>query len=340
MRTLGRPALLGVTVLTLLTSVTSATPADEVVIQASTAHSRITITGEVLDYTGKKLTIKLAPNKPEQTYSTSEVISVKTSHNDAHEAGLKALTAGDHDTAEAAFERAINQELRTWVRRELLALQVRCSLRQSNWIAAAQRFNRLYQSDIDTRQIDLIPLFWSVHPTDAPTRGQAAVWLRDKQPLLQLIAASWLCFEPKYDAECEQLWPSLVRNPDERLRTLAQWQSYRRRLAVDGVGDLELQRWEQRVAKLEAPQRAGPYYLIGQALSARHEFDLAAGAFLRLPFAHPSDHPLTAEALLNASKCLDKAGMRTEATALLNELMTKFAQTPFAAEADRLLKQR
>lgn len=335
-----RPALFEVMLLSVLMPATSTTHADEVVIQASTATSRITITGEILDYTGKKLTFKLAPNKPEQTYSASEVVSVKTSYNDAHEAGMKALAAGDHGTAESAFERAINQELRTWVRRELLALQVRCSLRQGHWNVAAQRFNRLYQSDVDTRHIDLIPLLWSTSSIDAATRGQAVVWLRDKQSLLQLIGASWLCFEPKYEAECEQLWQSLVRNPDERLRSLAQWQSYRRRLAVEGIGDLELQRWEQRVSKLDAPQRAGPYFLIGQAFAARHEFDLAAGAFLRLPLAHPNDHPITSEALLNASRCLDKAGMRTAADALLKELVTKFAHTPFAAEADRLLKQR
>lgn len=317
------------------------TRADEVVIQGSTPNSRITITGEIIDYTGKKLTLKTAPNKPEQTYAASDIVSVKTDYNDAYQSGYKALTAGDHDAADAAFDRAINQEVRVWVRREVLALQIRCSLRKADWVIAAQRFHRLYQSDTETRHIDLIPLFWSQRPSqDAVVRGQAAVWLREKQSLLQLVGASWLCFEPKYDGECEQLWPALIRNPDERLRTLAQWQSYRRRLAIEGIGDIELQRWETRIPKLDEPMRAGPYFLLGQAFVARHEFDLAAGTFLRLPFAHSSDHPLTAEALLNAARCLDKAGMRSEAESLFKEVLAKFAHTSSARDAELALRSR
>lgn len=316
--------------------------ADEVVVHGSTSTSRITINCEVLDYTGKRLVIKTAANKNDQTYSAADVVSVRTMHNDAHESGLKALAAGDTDAAEAAFDRAINQELRTWVRRELLAFQIRCSLRRSDWVTAGQRFSRLYQSDPDTRHIDLLPLSWSPRPADnAAVRGQAAVWLRDKQqPVTQLLAASWLCFEPKYDAECEQVWPSLVRLPDERLRTLAQWQSYRRRAAIEGIEDTEIARWESRVSKLEPPMRAGPYFMLGLAFERRHEFDLAAAAFLRLPFAHPTDHPVTAEALLNASHCLEKTGLSAEAESLRQELITKFRHTPSATKAEEGLRKR
>lgn len=329
-----------ITVLALAASVTSSR-ADEIVIQGSTPNSRITLTGEILDYTGKKLTLKTAANKPEQTYAASDIVSVKTDFNDAHQAGLNALSSGDLNAAEAAFDRAAGQEVRVWVRRELLALQTRCALRSADWVLAAQRFSRLYQSDPETQHIDLVPLFWSPRPpVDAALRGQATVWLREKQSLLQLIGGSWLCFEPKYDGECEQLWPTLIRNPDERLRTLAQWQSYRRRLAVEGIGDIELQRWETRIPKLDAPLRAGPYFLLGQAFVARHEFDLAAGAFLRLPLAHPTDHALTAEALLNAARCLNKSGLRSEAETLFKEVTTKFAHTTVAREAEMSLRSR
>ncbi len=333
-----KPLILASSLLVLLMPIARA---DEVVLQGSTATSRITLTGEILDYTGKKLTLKTAASKTEQTYSAADVVSVRFEQNDAHVTGLKALAAGDHETAETAFARADDQEVRVWVRRELLALQVRCALRKSDWVSAAQRFHRLYQSDTDTRHIDLIPLFWSQRPTaDAATRGQSVVWLRDKQQLLQLLGASWLCLEPKYEGECEQLWPTLIRHPDERLRTLAQWQSYRRRLTVEGIGDNELQRWETRIRKLDAPLRAGPYFLLGQAFVARHEFDLAAAAFLRLPLAHATDHPLTAEALLNAARCIDKTGMRPEAVTLFKEVTTKFGHTSFAAEAETALKSR
>ncbi len=316
--------------------------ADEVVVHGSTSTSRITINCEVLDYTGKKLVIKTAANKNEQTYSAADVVSVRTMHTDAHESGLKALAAGDTDAAEAAFDRAVNQELRTWVRRELLALQIRCSLRRADWVAAGQRFSRLYQSDPDTRHVDLLPLNWSPRPIDtAAARGQAAVWLRDKQqPLTQLLAASWLCFEAKYDAECEQAWPSLVRLPDERLRTLAQWQSYRRRAAVEGIEDTEIARWESRVTKLEPPLRAGPYFMLGLAFERRHEFDLAAAAFLRLPFAHPTDHPITADALFNASVCIERTGLSTEAASLRQELITKYRHTTAAIKAEEGLRKR
>lgn len=307
--------------------------ADEVILRGSTSASRITLTGEVLDYTGKRLTLRTAPTKPEQSYSAADVIAVKTSYNEAHQAGLRALDQGQTELAAPAFERALEQELRTWVRRDLLVLQVRCDLRREDWVSAAQRFLRLYQSDPDTKSIDLMPVRWTTQAITLEMRGQAAVWLKESSPISSLIAASWLCFEPKYETECEHLWPSLVRLPDERLRSLAQWQSYRRRQHFEGVDEPEIRRWEARISRLPHELRAGPYFMLGQAFGTLHQHDLAAATYLRVPFSHSTDHPLTSRALFEAAVCFERMRLNSEATALFREVVDQHGHTQAAHEA-------
>ena len=321
-----------------LTGVAFAQATDEVVLQASTATSRITIKCEVLDYTGKSL-VALSSTGKQTTYLAADVISVRTLQTGSHDAGIKEITAGRIAEAEALFEKAMNQESRQWVRREILALLIRCSLRKSDWTAAGTRFLRLVQSDPDTRHIDLIPLAWSRRPHDSQTRGNAILWLRDKQPMARLIGASFLVFEPKYAAEAERALQELVQQPDERLQTLAQWQQWRRQIGADETSENELKRWEDRIAKLPPEMRAGPYFVLAQGFASRFEFDLAAATYLRLPLGDATDHPVTIEAFLEAAHALQRCGMKAEAARLYREIVTQYGDSPLAQEAQSSLEK-
>lgn len=311
---------------------------DEVVLQASTATSRITIKCEVIDYTGKSL-VALSSTGKQSTYPAADVISVRTLHNSSHDSGIQELAAGRIAQAEPLLDKALSQETRQWVRREILALLIRCSLRKSEWTDAGTRFLRLIQSDPETRHIDLIPLAWSRRPHNSQTRGNALLWLRDKQPMARLMGASFLVFEPKYADEADRALQELVKQPDERLRTLAQWQQWRRQTGADETSENEIKRREERIAKLPPEMRAGPYFVLAQGFASRFEFDLAAAAYLRLPFGDSTDHPVTIEAFLEAAHALQRCGMKTEAARLYREIVAEYGDSPLAQEAQSSLEK-
>ena len=319
-----------------MTSNVLAQATDEVVLQGASGTSRITIKCEVLDYTGKSL-VALSSTGKQSTHLAADVIAVRTLQTSSHDSGIKELAAGRIAEAEALFEKAMNQESRQWVRREILALMIRCSLRKAEWTNAGTRFLRLIQSDPDTRHIALIPLAWSRRPHDSPARGNAILWLREKHSLARLIGASFLVFEPKYAAEVEQVLQELVQHPDERLRTLAQWQQWRRQSGAEETSEIEIKRWEDRIAKLPPEMRAGPYFVLAQGFASRYEFDLAAAAYLRLPFGDLTDHPVKVEALLEAAHALQRCGMKTEATRLYREFLSTYGDSPLAKEAQSSL---
>lgn len=312
--------------------------ADEVVVQASTARSRITITGDILEYNGRFLVIQTRTGTGQQRYTAAEVVSVKTSYTSAHRAGLRLFKAGKSELALREFETAISQEPRTWVRRDILALLIRCALRADDFATAGSRFKRLYESDSDTPQIAVIPLYWSNKPARGAARLQAVKWLTDEQFVMRLVGASLLMFDPEYAESARDTMKELRRAPGEQIREFAWWQQWRLSINAKEVSDFDIERWEDRIVGIAPAMRAGPYFVLGQGYQVRQDFDLAAAAFLQLPLVYQSDHPITAQACFKAGQSLARIGQTEEAARLYREVIDRFHWTPAARLAETSLK--
>ena len=126
---------------------------DQVVLQGSTVSSRVTIQCEITDYTGEFIVLRTATTKNERRFPVSQIVSVKTPQMASHERGLKHLDDGAYEQAEAALTQALTDEARRWMRREVLADLIRCSLRQNRYAAAGTLFQRLYAADRTTRMV-------------------------------------------------------------------------------------------------------------------------------------------------------------------------------------------
>ncbi len=313
--------------------------ADEVVVQASTARSRITITGEILEYNGRFLVIQTGTGTGQQRYSAAEVVSVKTSYTSAHTAGLRLFKAGKGELALREFETAVSQEPRTWVRRDILALLIRCALRADDFATAGSRFKMLYESDPDSPQIAVIPLYWSNKPARGAARLQAVKWLTDEQFVMRLVGASLLMFDPEYAESARDTMKELRRAPGEQIREFAWWQQWRLSIHSKEVSDFDIERWEDRIVGIAPVMRAGPYFVLGQGYLVRQDFDLAAAAFLQLPLVYQSDHPITGQACFEAGQSLARIGQTEEAARLYREVIDRFHWTPAARSAESLLNR-
>lgn len=317
----------------LATGAATAQLTDEVVLQGSRSSSRITMKCRVLDFTGRILRARVAGATREQTFAADEIVSVRTPQTTAHDQGIEQLQAGDAVEAEVLLEKALDEEPRQWVRREILALLVRCALRRNDFARAGSRFRLLFASDEDTRHINLIPLKWGRDTVGGVSRSTAAAWLRDTDSVSQLLGSSLLLFDPQHGQVARDTLKQLSRKPPERIRQLAFWQQWRLRIAAGQVSDLDIEHRESALMKLEPILRAGPYFLLAEAFLVRQDFDIASATFLQIPLVYDSDHPISADALFEAGNAIRKNGLRVEAAQLYQEVMSRYAWSQAAKSA-------
>ena len=106
---------------------------------------------------------------------------------------------------------------------------------------------------------------------------------------------------------------------------------------IGAAEPMEIQAWSQRIDAHAAGLRAGPWLVIGQAYDAREQFDQAALAYLHVPLVYPSTRRTAVAALGHAGQSLDREAHR-RGRAALREMVDRYAETPYAAEAARRLE--
>ena len=312
---------------------------DRVVLQGTTASSRVTMQCEILDYNGERIVFRTATTKTEQRFPASQVVTVKTRRMPPHNRGLDHLKAGKFPQAEAELSQALNEEPRRWVRREIRADLIRCCLQQCEYGKAGNHFRRLYDEDPETRHVRLIPLVWDNVAVNEESIVIAAAWLQDKKSVMRLIGASLLLDDRNYGEAAKDTLRALAKEPGKRVRLLAGWQERRLKLRNGEVTDLEMARLETLVEELETDLRPGPWYLVGRAHVIRQEFDLASAAFLRLPISHNTDHPMTPRAMFNAARALEQIGFRNQSRRLDQEVIDRYAWSPAARLSRQAIQQ-
>jgi tetratricopeptide (TPR) repeat protein len=311
---------------------------DRVVLQLKGSSSRIALTCTVIDYTGEKITVRTKNGAQVRSFEASEVFEVRTPQTEQHVKGLVSYARGDIEQAVASFQRALATETRGWVRRDILALLVRCALRRGNYATAGSKFLALWESDPRTWHVKLVPLTWSPSKLDAPLRSEALGWIYRGNEMSKLLGASHLLNDARKGSLAERELRDLATSIDRRIRLLARAQLWRLRLREGNLSPAELRRWQSRIGDLPEDIRGGPYYLLGRAHLGRKEYDRAAMALLWVPLVYDHDVPLAARACLEAAESLNNIGQSREAVALYREVTTRFAGTVYADEAAAVLK--
>lgn len=320
-----------------LTTVSAAHAQDRVVLRRGPFAGRIALTGLIENYTGEEIAIRLPQGEAIRQYPASDVLSIETAQTEDHDRGLELLGENRLADAQRSFESALKQEGRLWVRREILAAMVRCSLRQGDHAAAGLRFLALLGSDRGSRHFRLIPLVWTVDPAPASARQEGQAWLGSGDEAARLIGASLLLEDSANSDSARRALRELSTSTDSRIRGLAQWQAWRREVAAGALSALQLAHWQERLEQLPADLRAGPSYLLGRACVSRHDHELAAALLLWLPLVDDHDFLLAARAALEAGDSLARIGQYDESRTLYREITRRFAGTSFGDQAQAQL---
>jgi len=322
----------------LLLTIGPSIAADRVTLRKPGSDGQVVVTGQIVEYLSSGLRLKPSPSAPEQLYPADEVRGVETARHEAHERGLAHWREGDFAEAEREYDLALAAENRGWMRRELLAEQVRCAVARKNWGVAGTRYQALHKSDPGTHHVRVIPLAWRPIEISASLRATARQGLRNESDLPRLLAASWLLMDVEEGRAAAETLRQLAQTAGGRLGELAQWQLRRsdalRSRAVPG----ELAIWEKGVGQLPADLQGGPAYLLGAAWLGLEEHSLAAAWWTRLTVSERYDWQLAAEATREAGDALARIGQRREAELLWRETQTEFAGTDGAAEAAKRLR--
>lgn len=312
---------------------------DRILIQQS-GGSRIPISGIVVDYTGREIKFRLRVGEPVRRYPRNEVVEVTTQYMAHHDRGRTLFASGKIAEAKKEFAAALDDEDRPWVRREILAAQVRCALWNGDYLGAINRFLPIVESDSETFHYNLIPLSWNDEPPPANVRFEARSWTSpSSSPLSKLIGASWLLSLPGDAAECEQILKRLSREADVRIQRLAQMQLWRIKRKAAGSLDIDdVQRNQKFLEELPTELRGGAYFVIGQMWRDLHESDRAARAFLWLPLVYDADRWLCSQASFEAAESLRSIGDLTQAVNLYGEVVFRYGDTPWGRPAEDVWK--
>lgn len=317
---------------------------DRVTLQPENSSSHITVPCDVLDYTADSIQIRLRTGGSVRTYPASEVADVETPQTEPHIRGLARFAQGRTAEASDAFQQALTVETRAWVRREILAMLVRCALMQGDTASAGDRFLAMLERHPQARHFHLIPLSWAPpegdgsEPVESNLRNTARAWLLQPSEAARLLGASFLLGDADSSATAKSQLDKLAASPDRRIRQLAQAQLWRLRLTAPHLSRNELVHWEDRIESMPGSLRGGPYYVLGCAYLDRKEYDRAAAAFLWLPLVYDHDPNLAARACLQAAGALKRIGQDSEALTLYGEVVHRFRETSSAEQAASILQ--
>ncbi|MEO1997151.1 MAG: hypothetical protein ABGZ17_17930 [Planctomycetaceae bacterium] len=335
-RTLGLLAT-GVLLTTCQPLVAQSPAPDRVQIRLSGSNGRISLAGTIVDFTIDQLHFRSANSRTVKRYPTADVFQVETPHNPDHARGLREFSRHNTRDALRSFQAALSLETRPWVRRDLLAMLVRCHTNQRDLLNAGVRFSELIRSQTRTRHYPTVPLVWSPTPLTPALKQRAILWLGDDTPFIKIMGGSLLLDDPEQSRLARGVLQELVTCVDRRVRELARFQSWRLRLQDEPPSDALMQSWATRIIAAPDPVRAGGYYLLGRGHWLRGEFDRAAVGMLWVPLVYNGNHQLAARACLEAADALVECGRKTEATVLYREVMQRYPTTPFARDAQSTL---
>ena len=305
---------------------------DRVMILPDGAVDPVVVVGLVEDFTGEELLVKRMGQTVPDRYPASNVQMVQTWRSPIHEQGLKEFEAGENAQAELSLQKALQDEPRDWMKREILAQLIRCAIRRGDWSLAGSLFLKITREDPTTQFWNVAPLQWAPQSMGDSQKTLARTWIKEADSPTRLLAASWLLLDPVYGETAQKQMDDLARDANRIIAPLARSQQWRMRLGQE-ISELEIQKWQRDVRRLPRSLRAGPQYLVARGQLQRNEQRAAVAELLWLSTAYTDHEELTARALVEAASVLGKSGQTGDAMTLYTLIIEKYAWSPWFSEA-------
>lgn len=330
---------LGIALL-VLSSVPATAWADKIWMEGANGNPLIR-EGKIVDIIGSEIRLQMLSGKVD-TLPLLRVKRIEPSDDVAGQAAEKLVSSGDFRMATPSLKRAITAETRPWRQRQLRLQLVICHHELGEIPQAGEEFLSIVESDPSTLAWGYAPLAWHGSVVSPQLEQQAEKWLAKKtNPAAQLLGGSWLLPTSKRSAAMSTL-ANLASNPtpdDPRISALAEMQLWRTKIVTARPTDLA--NWQQAIDQVPSELRAGPLFVLGDAIAYAKQPELAALTYLKIPLVYEDCRPLCAAALLAAATQQQLRGdaFLPASELLLQELQKKYPLSPAAEEATRLLEK-
>ena len=273
--------------------------------------------GTIVEYTGTTLALELA-NGNRVEFPADEVLSVRADLPAALDEADKRIAAGQAGDVLRALADVTDE--RAWVRQ-------RIALKRLDALAALDRPVELTEAAAalaaDYDGVDLLarlPVIWT--PGTPPTAEQetaAERWLDGADPVLRLVAASWLLEGDDQGRALEVL--RQLETAETRIGYFARAQPWRVR-PVEGA-ETDVERLGTLLGKMPRSVRGGPQFVYAYALERQAQAVPAALAYLRTAYLYPVPAELRRAAVARAADGAEAAGLKDDAVKLRAELRKK-----------------
>lgn len=310
-------------------------PAD-VVVTVDNRGKQTSRNGTVTDLKGDTVTLQLASGR-EVAIPYKRVVKLESDWLPVHQAADARYRARDFSAALDLYRDAFNEESRRWVKRKLLAQVIWCQQNTNRYGEACQNFRRLVSDDANSPYFGSIPLQWQARPCPADVKTVVQPWQGQDQPVLRLMAASWLLADDRNQSV--RTLRELGRDATENVRVLAVTQLFRAEILT--LDESRIAWLVDQIKAMPSDLRAGPYYLLGQAHARFDHADEAALAYLRVPALYPDHAALAQHSLWEAGRSLHEQGNSAESVQLFRQTVALGRETEpgrnAAARLDELL---
>ncbi len=293
--------------------------------------------GRVIDYSGQELLFEPLGATVRQI-PAEHVLRIDTQFDPRKAQADEAFAQGDFSLARSLYASAREAEsdpARRWVRELLTARLVWCYRANGSMEAAGEEFLGLVPRGRTTPYFDCIPLAWSARGPHAGLERAADNWLRrEDSPAAQLMGASHLLStRPEVLARLQRL----ATSADPRVAQLALAQTWRSSRAT--VDERRLTTWQTTIERMPESLRGGPYYALSLAWANSQNWSEAAMAAMRVPVLYPSHRALSARALVDSGRYLERLNQPEQALGLYREALARYPKARAAAEAKSRMEQ-
>ena len=303
----------------------SQTEADTVIVRRADSQDTIKRKGTIVEWKGMLLTLHSTGRDRE--IDNDEIVEVQTTWNQDYVDGVTEYNQGKTQQAIVKFQSALNSESRPWAKRIIRSRLVVAFQMMEQPAAAIEQFVQILKEDPQTRFLHFAPLSWT--GSSNALQPQAQQWIESREPVMQLLGASWLLGGPNRE-QAIKLLETLTRDIDARIKNIAIAQLWRTRT---NVNPRQTEVWQGIIQKMPRSMRAGPYFVLADAQSRSGQLDLAQINLMRIPILYPDQKSLSAAALYRVAGLLNNSGKTKQAQSIVNELVTQYSQTIWAQQA-------
>ncbi|MEM7784036.1 MAG: hypothetical protein AAF623_11830 [Planctomycetota bacterium] len=298
--------------------------ADVVVTRRANSEETIKRNGTIVEWKGSSLTLE--NNGRRKEIPNESIVEVQTGWNGSHLKGNELLEKGLANEALARYQKAMQEELRPWVKRMISAQLVKVYLMLEQPASAAKQFLLILNEDPDTRFLKLSPLNWAETGTANP---ELAKFAQSDTPSIQLLGASWLLSVDREKAI--RVLTELTTDLDPRIRAMATAQLWRTRTQVN---EKQISVWQSNLAKMPRQIRAGPLLVLATTQARSGLREAATLNFMKVRILYPDQQSLAAAALFRAAKLFRQQNDLQAADSLVDELKRVYPQSLWAQQAN------